>query len=200
MNKSRWMFEAYQISLGEIQKTNKVSKIGELGLKAMQAMLINLLGLNLEPIEDGVDERGSPKFRWPTETDFTPLILSIARPDYMKRALEKIENMNQQPEGGTDELMSEGDLEFFDNLDTDIKKAFWDSPETQTQLKQLVIQKDPTTLSEAEMRALRPEGMSEADKQKFILEHNRMVPKRPKFTVDDDIEDVFDWGELKKDI
>jgi hypothetical protein len=207
MNKSRWMFETWQIALSETQKTNQFSKVGEIGFKALQNMLVNLFGLNLEPVIDDtkpVDSEGKPAYRWTREGEFTPMMLGIARPDYIKQAFEKIEKVQEEnrTEAPLENDYSEEDLEFFDEIPVNPKKSLWESATTQAQLKDLVIPLDAKTVDPRNPIQPKPPGASDAERQRQAEEQGfSKAPRRAStFRVDPDTEDLLKYGELKKDV
>jgi len=150
------------------------------------------------------NEEGKDILRWPEEGEYTPMLLAIARPDYLKQAFEKVDNLRKTDEAGasSNELdYSDDDLQFFDELSVDTQKAAWNSLEMQGQLKQLVIQEDPSKVDPYAKKQPRPKGFSPEERQEFIDESNYFGPpsrrKSPQFVVDDDIEEVLKTGQLK---
>jgi hypothetical protein len=124
MNITRWNYEAWQLRLDEEQEFRSLSLVATELLKSFRVMLCSVLGNNLEPIE--VPDPANPDktiLRWQERDEFLPLIMAIARPDYVKQAVEKIEAIKVQ-EGisqGTTEIdgYAEEDLEFFDEFNVD---------------------------------------------------------------------------------
>jgi hypothetical protein len=114
----------------------EVNTIGKQGLEAIRDILISLLGLNLAPIPDGTDEKGEPKYRWPGEGEYTPMLFAIARPDYASTVSEAVKTLiPQEFDDQPVQDFSEDDLEFFDELQADPKTAFWNSDEMIQQRK-----------------------------------------------------------------
>jgi len=199
------MFETWQIALSETQKANQTTKIGELGFKALQNLLVNLIGLNIEPVVDDskpLDKDGKPAYRWPIGEEFTPLILAIARPDYVKQAMDKITTLTESATAeSTESDYSEDDLQFFDDLPINEKQTVWNSAEFQNQLKSLVIMKDSASVDPFAEKIEQPVGPTAEDKKRLAEEQAFNRPRRaPAFKVDADTEDLLDFGELKKDI
>lgn len=143
MTRTRWLFEAYQLRLSDESRFKEISLIAEEGRKGLQEMLASLLGVNMEPIvePDPSDPRKTIT-RWPKPGEFTPLIMAIARPDYLAQAFEKIEELKVRGTAGAphphDEY-TETDLQFFDELEFDEKSAFWNDPTTQSELASQVL-------------------------------------------------------------
>jgi hypothetical protein len=130
MNVTRWNYEAWQLRLDEEQEFRSMSLVATELLKSFRVMLCSVLGNNLEPIE--VPDPANPDktiLRWQERDEFLPLIMAIARPDYVKQAMEKIEAIKIQDgiSQGTTEIdgYKEEDLDFFDEFDVDglIKNA-----------------------------------------------------------------------------
>ena len=203
MNKSRWLFEGWQVRLEEESKAKFAMQLGTEAVKAFQHVLCAVLGTNLEPVAEPDPEKpGEVKYRWPKDGEFTPLIMAIARPDYLKAAMEKVEKilpdfMPDSSDAAPPPLATEEDLEFFDELDVDQKKAFWDATETQQQLKQLVIQMDPDKVSPYSKDQPHPVGLTDADRAEFLRRRTEMEPAKMKFQVDAD--DDFDLDEPPKE-
>jgi hypothetical protein len=194
MTKTRWLFEAWQLRLAEEQRIEQVNKIGEQGFEIFQSILTNVIGLNIEPIAEpatNADEVDKPKYRWPQKGEYTPLIFAIARPDYLKTALEKVnELLPQVQEEAISPEITEEDLEFFDDLDIG-QQAKWNSLEMQAQLKQHVIMMDPSKVSPHENRNLRPAGLTPEERAALNAEKGFGPPKkRPSFTIDANNEDM----------
>jgi hypothetical protein len=193
MTRVRWLFEAWQLRLKEEALSKRISTIGETGLTALRDILVNILGVGLEPIaEKDPDFPTDPekiKYRWPKQGEYTPLIYAIARPDYLKQAMDKVNSLLPTEEelgSGPDELTEE-DLLFFDELKIDEKKALWESPEMQQQLKQYVILKNPKDAKPTD----KPTPVTEAERAAWKLEQDNFgKPKRAKFTIDPEPLDV----------
>ena len=205
MNKTRWLFEGWQVKLEEESKSEFAVQIGTEAIKAFQTVLTSVLGTNLEPIaEPDPENPGKAKYRWPKTGEFTPMLLAIARPDYLQAAMEKVgkivpEMAMETAEGGDapPPLATEDDLMFFDELDVDEKKAFWESIEMQQQIKQHVIQQDPDTVDPLAKRQPRPAGLSEKDREELMRSRGETVPSKMRFSVDP--EDVGSFGEPPKE-
>jgi len=145
MTRVRWLYEAWQLRLKDETSVQKTNRIGEVAFNAFRDLLCSILGTNIEPIaEQGPD---GVTYRWPKPGEFTPLIYAIARPDYLKSAMDKAQDLMPNGVDPTtlEDTITEEDLEFFDELKIDEKKAFWESPEMKAQLDQFVIQQDPKT-------------------------------------------------------
>ena len=192
MTKVRWLWEAWQLKIEEEATVKKVNRIGEQAFAAFKETLCSVIGTNLEPIpqEDG---KGNVTYRWPNPGEYTPLIFAIARPDYLKSAFEKIEKIPPlvpQEETPKEDEYTEEDLEFFDELPINERKAFWHSTEMQQQVKQYVIQMDPKDVDPSDPQQPKPTGLTEEERQEFIREKNAFgKPQgKPKFEMDDDVD------------
>lgn len=150
MNRTRWLFEGWQLRLADEERAKTLEKVGKEAVDAFRQVLCAVLGTNLEPIgEADPDAPDGMKYRWPNADEFTPLVFAIARPDYLKQAFEKIEKV--MPDFSPEESaaieqqvpFTEEDLQFFDDIPIDERKAFWNSEEIQQQMQHYVIQKDP---------------------------------------------------------
>jgi hypothetical protein len=202
MTKPRWLFEAWQLKLKDERFSQLVQQVGEQGLKGLLQILVGVLGLNLEPIgeKDPVDPEKTV-YRWPKADEWTPLIFAIARPDYLKSAMEKVESM-MPVVGSSDAALSgddatEEDLEFFDTMDIDAKRAFWNSLDTQQKLAQTVILKDP---KEVDPNA-RPtsQGPSPAEVRASLERDARRPTKRGRLQIIDDDDPVAGLGDPPED-
>lgn len=195
MNKARWLFEGWQIRLDEEARVKSALQIGTEAVKAFQSVLVSVLGVNLEPItEPDPDKPGEFIHRWPKEGEFTPLIMAIARQDYIASAMEKIgkilPEIQQETNGDApDQLATEEDLEFFDALDVDERAAFWNSTEMQQQLKQYVVQADPSTVDPLSAEQPKPVGITDADRVELMRQRNASVPSKLLFQIDDDLDE-----------
>jgi len=193
MTRTRWLFEVWQIRLKEDTLVKRITSVGEQAFKAFRDTLIGVLGLNIEPIGrvNPLAPDGDPVYEWPKEGEFTPLIYAIARPDYMKQAMEKIQGLMP---GGVDvskfdeeEGFTEDDLVFFDELPVDAKKAFWNSTEMEAQLRQLVIQKDPKDVDPHAKVQPRPKGIDKEFRERQKAEEQfGSKGKKSSFTILDD--------------
>src|SRR5690606_8994483 len=149
---------------------------------------------NLEPVAEK-DGDGKETLRWPKQGEFTPMLLAVARPDYAKMAFDKVKTLMDETVGASKESeYSEEDLEFFDELPVDAQKAFWQSPETQEQLKRHVILQEPGVPVDP---MTNPASQPAPTTGFPTSTHQRRAPV---FTVDPDIDDVFESGELKKGV
>ena len=160
MNRTRWLFEGWQLRLADEERAKTYMKIGKEAVDAFRQTLCAVLGTNLEPIgEPNPEAPDGMAYRWPKEDEFTPLVFAIARPDYLKQAFEKIEKV--MPDFSPDEAKAieqqvpytEEDLQFFDDIPIDERKAFWNSEEIQQQMQHYVIQKDPNEVLREEAKA-----------------------------------------------
>ena len=151
MTRIRWLFEAWQLRMKDAVLTKHVNSIGKQSLESLRDIIIATLGLNLAPVQDGVDEtepgNPKPKYRWPKDGEFTPLIYAIAREDYVMSTMENVKTLIPQDTEPTPELAEE-DLEFFDAVEAD-PTAFWRSEEMQNQLKSYVHIEEPPNPNEA---------------------------------------------------
>lgn len=122
MNQTKWMFEYESLCMQEEQKQEDIVNM----YKAVREGLINILGLDLMPIED---EDG--KLRRPLSGEFMPLSVMIAREDIITKLSERIEEMRSL-EDVDEELLEESEQpmsseELEDFLKEDI--VFLDDPE-----------------------------------------------------------------------
>lgn len=205
MTKTRWLFEGWQVRLEEESKAKFVMQVGTEAVKAFQQVLVSVLGVNLEPIAEPDPEKpGEPKYRWPKEGEFTPLIMAIARPDYVSAAMEKVAKvmpeMMSEDANAPPPLVSEEDLEFFDDLDVDQRKAFWNSMEMQQQLKQYVIQKDPDTVDPLAAQQPKPVGLTDTDREALQQHQTERMPSKMRFQIDaaDDLDDLSSFEPPKR--
>jgi hypothetical protein len=195
MTKTRWLFEGWQIRLEEEAKAKFAVQIGTEAAKIFQRILCSVLGTNLEPIgEPDPNKPGEMQYRWPKDEEFTPLIMAIARPDYIASAMEKVGKiapvLTEDGEAPAP-LVTEEDLEFFDELEVDQRKAFWNSSEMKQQLKQYVIQEDPDAVNPRAENQPKPVGLTDEDREALLRERNERVPSRMRFQVDpDNVDDL----------
>lgn len=203
MTKTRWLFEGWQVRLEEEAKAKFVAQVGTEAVKAFQQVLCSVLGTNLEPIgEPDAEKPGELKYRWPKEGEFTPLIMAIARPDYVSSAMEKVGKIVPMSSEGDDippPLATEEDLEFFDDLEVDQRKAFWDSVEVQQQLKQYVIQEDPDTVSPLTEKQPQPSGLTDEDRRAFLQHKTERMPSKLRFQIDAEADDLTSFDTPPKE-
>lgn len=205
MTKTRWLFEGWQVRLEEEAKAKFAVQIGTEAVKVFQQVLCSVLGTNLEPIgEPDPEKPGELKYRWPKEGEFTPLIMAIARPDYVASAMEKVGKiaptlMAEADGDAPPPLATEEDLEFFDDLEVDQRKAFWNSLEMQQQLKQYVIQEDPDAVSPLAENQPKPAGLTDADREALMRHQAEHVPSKMRFQIDaDGDDDLLSFDEAPK--
>lgn len=89
MTDTAWSFEYETLVLRE---ERRVEEVGTL-FKAVRKELMNLLGLNLMPMED---EDG--KLRRPTEYEYIPLAVMTAREGFVEAFLQRNEELSQMEE------------------------------------------------------------------------------------------------------
>jgi len=147
MNRTRWLFEAYQVRLAD-EETVKVTQLAsEQIFIALKKLLVGLLGLNIPPIEQPDPSDPEKKIlRWAKDDEFTPLLLAIARRDFFGAIMEQISDLQKQEEvqGKTGDLdqFGEEDLEFFDNLPADEQSAFWNDLQASGALDKIPVAPD----------------------------------------------------------
>lgn len=135
MNTPRWLFEAYQIRLEDEEKVKLMGMVSEQAVRALKNILVGVLGLNVMPIEEP-DPSDPDKMilRWQKDGEFIPMLLGVGRPDFLKTAYERIDElrMKENVANATSEIdgYSEDDLDFFDELPADAQQAFWNDPLT----------------------------------------------------------------------
>jgi hypothetical protein len=202
MNRTRWLFEAWQLRLKEEAAVKRINTVGESGLTAFRDILCSVLGLNLEPIAQpdptAPTDPDRITYRWPGPGEYTPLIYAIARPDFLKSTMEKVQHLMSGEGVGEQPIQefTEEDLIFFDELKPDTKKGVWESPEMQQQLKTYVIQKNPKDVDPRSPIQPKPTGVSPEERQQLMRERANFGPqsKRAKFEIDDDPFDVAVLG------
>lgn len=139
MNETKWMFE-YEVL--KIKEERKAEDIGTM-FKAIRKELLNILGLNLMPMED---ENGL--LRRPDENEYIPLAVMTAREGFIEAFVQRNDDLRQQEEAakeleneetlGVSESMSEEELDEF--MKDDI--VFLDDP---VELQKYAIRMAPET-------------------------------------------------------
>jgi hypothetical protein len=151
MTPTRWLFEAWQLKLTDDQRSETIQHVAQQGLKGLMQVIVHTLGLNLEPIaEPDPTDPEKTRYRFPKDEEFTPLILAVARRDYVEQAMEKVKeivNPNDVLDPTLDRDLDEEELQFLDDMSVDEKKLFWESFEAKEQLKRLVIPADVNAAS-----------------------------------------------------
>jgi hypothetical protein len=140
MNDTRWAFEYETLRLKETRRSEEVGTI----FKAGRRELINLLGLNMMPLEDPETHL----LRRPGENDYIPLAVMTAREGMVEAFIQKNEELMQQEQAAKDleleettgkaEMMSSEELDDF--MKEDI--VFLDDPE---ELKKRAVMASPET-------------------------------------------------------
>jgi len=135
MNGTQWFFENESINIEEERKYDDLALVARAAKKAV----IQLLGLNILPIED--EDTG--KLRMREDHEIIPLLPAICREDVAKELIEKFTDMQAQ-DLAMDQIQEEKNIgsemsaeEFDDFMDSDLE--FIDEDE----VKRLSIIKSP---------------------------------------------------------
>lgn len=152
MNPTKWLFEYEALCMQEEQKYEDVVNL----YKATRTGLINILGLDLLPIEG---EDG--KLRRMKDGEFIPLSMLIAREDIMTLLSERLEDLktseevDKEIESEIEEMTSEElegfikeDIVFLDDPEEMKRRLAMASPESKWVLK-TVIKPLPVSAEEA---------------------------------------------------
>jgi hypothetical protein len=121
MNDTQWIAEAVSYNIENKNKIDNVNSIFEVSRK----LLIRLLGLNVMPIEEKLDD-GVVRLKLPNDEEIVPLSLLTSSPEVIGEVMKKIEEFNIQEELGSsgamqvnelspdeiDSLVDGGDIEF----------------------------------------------------------------------------------------
>jgi hypothetical protein len=140
MNETKWMFEYEVLRLKEERRAEEVGTM----FKAIRKELLNILGLNLMPMEDA--ETGL--LRRPNEFEYIPLAVMTAREGFIEAFVQRTDDLKQQEEAAKDleneevlgksEAMSEEELDDF--MKDDI--VFLDDP---VELQKYAVRSAPET-------------------------------------------------------
>jgi hypothetical protein len=139
MNETKWMFEYEVLRMKEERRAEEVGTM----FKAIRKELLNILGLNLMPMED---ENGL--LRRPDENEYIPLAVMTAREGFIEAFVQRNDDLKQQEEAAKDlekeetlgmsDAMSEEELDEF--MKDDI--VFLDDPE---ELQKYAVRSSPET-------------------------------------------------------
>ncbi len=127
MNETKWLFEYEILRMKEERRAEEVGTM----FKAIRKELLNILGLNLMPMEDA--ETGL--LRRPDENEYIPLAVMTAREGFIEAFVQRNDDLKQQEEAakelekeevlGKSDAMSEEELDDFMHEDI----TFLDDPE-----------------------------------------------------------------------
>lgn len=181
MTETAWVFEYETLKIKEEKKADELGVI----FKAVRQELINILGLNLMPMED---EDG--KLRRAKENEYIPMSIMTAREGFVEAFIQRneeltnVEKAEQQLEEeektGKSEMMSEDELDdflqeditFLDDPEELAKYAVRTSPDTQWINNNIVVPLE----TEAEIKKSKEEvPMKVSIKSESVNE--RIVPK-----------------------
>jgi hypothetical protein len=140
MNETKWALEYETLKLKEKRKADEFGEI----YKAVRREIINLLGLNIMPLEDS--ETGL--LRRPNENEYTPMVIFTAREGIVEAFIQKNDELRSQEEVEKEleeESVKESDKplspeELDDFFKDDI--VFLDDPE---ELKKRAVRMSPET-------------------------------------------------------
>lgn len=176
MNPCRWAFEASSLAMHQEEKIEDARCI----MEAVKKAVINLLGLNILPIED--PETGL--LRRPEDNEIVPLAALIGSPEIMSEIYKKNGELSAQmeaeesvEEGKDPNLMDadelddfiDGDIDFVDGLDDFVKFANWESVEAKKQREQLI-----EVVPDLSGNLVKPKKMPEEDVILLRIETNEV--------------------------
>jgi hypothetical protein len=138
MNPTRWTFEVVSAELAEERRAEETKVLFDV----VKSSLIQLLGLNLMPVQDG------ERLRFPEDNEIIPLTVWTAQEPILNKAMELNKELLEQGKveqqiEKTPELSPEDlDALFEQDGDIDFTDAFahpdWDSDEAKILRKQLI--------------------------------------------------------------
>ena len=152
MTPTQWVFELEGLASLDERKYQDIEALVKIG----RSSFIDLMGLNLMPVEDThEDEFGNEitTLRRPKDTEVMPLALLCGNEAMLSEVTKKNQELQQQEEleskleGGVivertpeelDEFIDDGDVDFPDDPEQMEKFLQWKSPETQSVLKSMV--------------------------------------------------------------
>jgi hypothetical protein len=185
MNPTQWAFQLLSYNEEQDNRYEEITSLAQL----FKTAAINLLGLNIAPIEEEDPETGVTKLRPPKDHEFTPLSVLLASPEMLSGIIEKHDELQVQEQVDAEleedievptaeDLDKEfGDIEFMEDLETLQKKAAWESPEA-LHLRKLFI------TDEKELGSI-DEMLSEPDeREKRQMAAVRRLPKKTKLIID----------------
>lgn len=185
MNSTQWAFEYLSYNEEQDQRYDEIETVAQL----FKTAAINLLGLNVAPIEEDAPETGTKRLRIPDEHEFTPLSVLLASPEMLAGIMQKhdefqvqettdvaLENEEKIP---TAEDMDKelGDLEFMEDAETLLKKAAWESPQAK-ELRKLFI------TDEKEMPSIDAMLKEPDERDKSQMQEFKKLAKAPKLVID----------------
>jgi hypothetical protein len=166
MNETKWMFE-YEVL--RMKEERRVEEVGTL-FKAFRKELINLLGLNLMPMEDPETHL----LKRPGENEYVPLAVMTSREGFVEAFVQRNDELRQQEEAAKDleteassgktEMMDEEELEKF--LEEDI--VFLDDP---VELQKYAVRSSPETqwINENIVKPLESEAKVKEEKKEASM-------------------------------
>lgn len=146
MNSTQWTFEY----LSYIEEKDKHYEEIETLARLFRSAAINLLGLNIVPVEETDERTGTVRLRAPEDHEITPLSTLLASPELLQEIMKKHEELATQQQVDAELEREEdiqtpedidkqlGDIEFLEDTETLLKKAAWDSPHAK-ELRRLFI-------------------------------------------------------------
>lgn len=166
MNETKWAFEY------EVLRMKEERRVEEVGLmfKAIRKELINILGLNLMPMEDPETHL----LRRPGENEYIPLAVMTSREGFVEAFVQRNDELKQQEEAAKDleaegetgktEMMSAEELDDF--LQEDI--TFLDDP---IELQKYAVRSSPETqwIQENIVRPLESEAKVKEEKKEASM-------------------------------
>lgn len=182
MNSTQWAFEYLSYIEEQDKRYNEIETLADL----VRSGVINLLGLNIVPIEEETD--GIKRLRPPEDHEFTPLATLLASPEMLKAVMDKHNELAMQKQVDTDlakekdvltaEDIDEqlADIEFMESAEDLLKKAAWSSPRAKEMRKLLIGNLDDQPSIDEQLR--------EPDSREL---YNRKEAKRllkPKLVID----------------
>lgn len=139
MNETKWMFEYEVLRMKEERRAEEVGTM----FKAIRKELLNILGLNLMPMED---ENGL--LRRPDENEYIPLAVMTAREGFIEAFVQRNDDLKQQEEAAKDleneETLGVSDAMSEEELDEFMKDevVFLDDP---AELQKYAVRSSPET-------------------------------------------------------
>jgi hypothetical protein len=147
MNSTQWTFEYLSHIEEQDRRYEEITALSEM----ISSAIINLLGLNIAPIEEEDPETGVKRLRPPEKHEFTPLAALLAPEEIRQGIIKKHDELALQQSVDA-ELEAEesiptaedidaslGDIDFLEDTETLLKKAAWDSPQAK-EMRELFIE------------------------------------------------------------
>ncbi|MFA5163907.1 MAG: hypothetical protein WC441_05330, partial [Patescibacteria group bacterium] len=179
MNETKWMFEYEVLRMKEERRAEEVGTM----FKAIRKELLNILGLNLMPMEDS--ETGL--LRRPDENEYIPLAVMTAREGFIEAFVQRNDDLKQQEEAakdlegeetlGVSESLSEEELDEFMKDEV----IFLDDP---VELQKYAVRSAPETkwLNENVVKPLAEEAKVKQEKEEAPMKisiQSEPVDERP---------------------